>query len=185
MRRSQITVGVLSVVAGLVAAVAMAAASSGAKTVYIGQDKEMGADGTVTVTRVYCTERFKRVKPSYRISGPRDSIRVIKALHRGLDADAQKQAWALVRVVKKCHAATHDYGACDWRADLQPFGVSALPYGSATGEVSVTAFSEVTFTVTAEARGGNEFRIIRRPDGTLERSCDWRGKGRCRADGTW
>jgi type IV pilus assembly protein PilA len=101
---------------------------------------------------------------------------------KGQDASAKSDARNLVSHVESCFADTQTYASCDTAADL---GTTGLAYGTADGEVSVTSSAANTFTVTAESRSGNVFRISRAAGGGYSRACDTDGDGGCKADGTW
>jgi type IV pilus assembly protein PilA len=101
---------------------------------------------------------------------------------KGQDASAKSDARNLVSHVEACFADTQDYTACNTSGEL---GTTGLDYGTAAGQVSVTASATNTFTVTAESRSGNEFRIARAAGGGYTRACDTDGEGGCKSDGSW
>jgi type IV pilus assembly protein PilA len=101
---------------------------------------------------------------------------------KGQDASAKSDARNLVSHVEACFADNQDYTACNTSGEL---GTTGLDYGTAAGQVSVTASATNTFTVTAESRSGNEFRIDRAAGGGYTRACDTDGEGGCKSDGSW
>ena len=101
---------------------------------------------------------------------------------KGQDASAKSDARNLVSHVESCFADSQDYSACNTAALL---GTTGLDYGTAAGQVSVTASATNTFTVEGVSRSGNKFRILRGASGGYTRACDTAGDGGCKTGGTW
>jgi len=101
---------------------------------------------------------------------------------KGQDASAKSDARNLVSQVEACFADTQDYAQCNTSSAL---GTTGLAYGTAAGEVSVTASATTTFTVTAVSQSGNSFAINRVAAGGYTRTCTTGGDGGCKSGGTW
>jgi len=101
---------------------------------------------------------------------------------KGQDASAKSDARNLVSQVEACFADTQDYAQC---ATASALGTTGLSYGTAAGEVSVTASATGTFTVTAVSQSGNSFAINRVAAGGYTRTCSTAGNGGCKSGGTW
>jgi type IV pilus assembly protein PilA len=101
---------------------------------------------------------------------------------KGQDASAKSDARNLVSQVEACFADTQDYTQCNTSSAL---GTTGLAYGTAAGEVSVTASATGTFTVTAVSQSGNSFEINRVAAGGYTRTCTTAGNGGCKTGGTW
>ena len=101
---------------------------------------------------------------------------------KGQDASAKSDARNLVSQVEACFSDTQDYTQCNTALAL---GTTGLDYGTGTGQVSVTASSPTTFTVTAVSGSANTFLIARAAGGGYTRTCTTAGNGGCKAGGTW
>jgi len=101
---------------------------------------------------------------------------------KGQDASAKSDARNLVTHVESCFADTQAYDSCNTSAAL---GTTGLDYGTAAGQVSVTAAATSTFTVEAVSKSGNKFRISRAAGGGYTRACDTAANGGCKTGGTW
>ncbi len=107
---------------------------------------------------------------------------------KGQDASAKSDARNLVSHVESCFADNQDYSLCDTEAELGGAGATGLEYGTAIGQVSVTAAGAAgtnTFTVEALSKSGNKFRINRVAAGGYTRTCGTAGDGGCKTGGLW
>jgi type IV pilus assembly protein PilA len=105
---------------------------------------------------------------------------------KGQDADAKSNARNLVSHIESCFATEQDYSVCDTETQLPNTG---LQYGTAAGEVSVTAGVD-NYTVTAISKAGgtatpHTFTIEKEADGDSLRECTPVGKGGCPNSGNW
>jgi type IV pilus assembly protein PilA len=106
------------------------------------------------------------------------------------DATAKSNARNLVSQVDACFAPGEDFRQCDTEAKLG--GKLGLDYGTGPGQVSVTAATRTTFTVSAvskTAAGGTNstFTIDRDSDGLTTRTCtsgSGNNAGGCK-NGSW
>ena len=74
------------------------------------------------------------------------------------DAEAKANARSLVTFVHACLTEPEDFTACDSKEELT--AIDALDYGTAPGEVSVTAATQNSFQVTAVSKAeGHKFMI--------------------------
>ncbi len=101
---------------------------------------------------------------------------------KGQDASAKSDARNLVSHVEACFADTQDYSQC---ATASALGTTGLDYGTAAGQVSVTASAVSTFSVTATSQSGNTFLVNRVAAGGYTRTCTTAGDGGCKTGGTW
>jgi type IV pilus assembly protein PilA len=106
---------------------------------------------------------------------------------KAADAAAKSNARNLVSHVEACFASELDYTRCDSALELAPID---LPYGTAAGEVSVTASGTRSYTITAvskAASGGQHSFLITKSglDGGSVRSCTPTGQGGCPDSGLW
>ena len=101
---------------------------------------------------------------------------------KGQDASAKSDARNLVSQVEACFSDTQDYTQCNTASAL---GTTGLPYGVGANQVSVTASTASTFTVTAVSASTNTFSINRVAGGGYTRTCTAGGNGGCKTGGTW
>jgi type IV pilus assembly protein PilA len=101
---------------------------------------------------------------------------------KGEDASAKHDARNVAGVVEACNADTESYQACTTPAQLR--NTAGVTFGSAHGEVEVTAPSEREYTITAHSKSGTDFVLARVSTGQ-QRTCTQSGRGGCPADGTW
>jgi type IV pilus assembly protein PilA len=95
------------------------------------------------------------------------------------DAAAKSDARNLVSAVEVCFVEQQSYTACE-----KPSGAQ-LPIGSGRGQVEVSAASDAGYTVVAHSESGTSFKIVKRPTGSVARTCDNPGTGGCRSGGRW
>ena len=101
---------------------------------------------------------------------------------KGQDASAKSDARNLVSQVEACFSDTQDYSQC---ANASALGTTGLSYGTGANQVSVTASTTGTFTVTATSASTNAFSINRVAGGGYTRTCTTAGNGGCKTGGTW
>ena len=101
---------------------------------------------------------------------------------KGQDASAKSDARNLVSQVESCFADSQDYTKCNTSALL---GTTGLAYGTAQGQVSVTASQTDGYTIEAVSKSGNKFDILKASGGAPSRSCTTAGSGGCKSDSTW
>jgi type IV pilus assembly protein PilA len=104
---------------------------------------------------------------------------------KGQDAEAKSNARNLVSQVESCaaDAVNNSYAGCNTAAAL---GATGLDYGNGQGQVQVTGSSATGFTVQAQSKSGNNFRIVKNDvTGVSTRACDTAGAGGCKAGGVW
>ena len=93
---------------------------------------------------------------------------------KGQDGEAKSNARNLVSQVESCYAQKQAYNQCNTNAALDNTGLNfkgtAAP-AAKSDEVSVTASTADTYTITAASKSGNTFLIKKLSDGTSERSC--------------
>ena len=93
---------------------------------------------------------------------------------KGQDASAKSNARNAVSQVESCYADTQDYTAC---TDLSGSGIPT----AGNEATSVAAGSTTTYTVTANSKSGNVFKIVKAANGTSTRTCTTAGTGSCKA----
>ena len=81
---------------------------------------------------------------------------------KGQDAQAKSNARNMVSQVETCYAEQEDYTKCNTAAQL---GATGLPWGTGKGEVSVTAATTTTYTITALSKSNNSFTATKGSDG--------------------
>lgn len=89
---------------------------------------------------------------------------------KGQDASAKSNARNLVSHVESCFAETESYTSCNTSAALSPSGLPVVDGAPGNNQVAVTAFTASTYTVTAKAKNGNEYRIAHDATGNT-RTC--------------
>jgi type IV pilus assembly protein PilA len=105
---------------------------------------------------------------------------------KGQDASAKSDARNVVSHVEACFADNQDYSLCDTVAEI---GSTGLPLQDAapaakSAKVAVSLPTADGYTVTAESKSGNQFKIVR--DGTgYTRSCTTVNTGACPLSGSW
>jgi type IV pilus assembly protein PilA len=89
---------------------------------------------------------------------------------KGNDGVSKHDVRALVSHVEACFAESGDYTQCDTQAELGSIG---LPWGTGAGQVSVTAASPDTYTITGTSKGSaaNQFSFQRLSSGLQSRTC--------------
>ena len=109
---------------------------------------------------------------------------------KGHDADAKSNAAGLAAAMKSCYVETADYNDCDGAGAGDKLGVTGLPMGPGTGEVSVNVSNASSFVITAiskAANGGHKFMVSDSGGGPLTHSCtagSGNNGGGCHA-GSW
>ena len=103
---------------------------------------------------------------------------------KGDDSSSKSDARNMVSQVEACFAAEQDYTKC-----TNPPNTS-LPLGTGVGQVSVSAPTNNTFTVTAISKattGGSnhQFVITKAAGGDATRTCTPTGEGGCPPSGSW
>jgi type IV pilus assembly protein PilA len=93
---------------------------------------------------------------------------------KGQDASAKSNARNAVSQVESCYADSQDYTAC---TDLSGSGIPT----AGNEATSVAAGSTTTYTVTANSKSGNVFKIVKAANGTSTRTCTTAGTGSCKA----
>jgi type IV pilus assembly protein PilA len=106
---------------------------------------------------------------------------------KGQDASAKSNARNAVSHVEACFADEQDYTKCDTIAELGTTGlplVDGAPTAS-TGSVGITGAAGTTgYTVLAESKSGNQFKIVRDAAG-YARTCTTVKTGACPSSGNW
>ena len=95
------------------------------------------------------------------------------------DAEAKANARNLVTEVETCFIDQQMYDACK-----KPSGTK-LPIGSDLGQVEVSEAGTATYTVVAHSQSGTNFEVAKDEHGIVKRTCDKKGEGGCKPDGTW
>ena len=108
---------------------------------------------------------------------------------KGEDADAKSNARNAVSQVESCFATEQTYTSCtDTTGSITD---SSLPIGTNPGQVSISGQSGTGYVVTATSQansGGNHVFTITKTATGVTRACGpaaARGKGGCKADGSW
>ena len=100
------------------------------------------------------------------------------------DSSAKSDARNMVSQLESCYTDSNTYvgtgsgGTCLGSA-------TGLTYGTAKGQVAVTAVSAGTYTIDAHSQSDNHFFITKLSDGTTARSCTGSGGGCPTSGGTW
>jgi type IV pilus assembly protein PilA len=101
---------------------------------------------------------------------------------KGQDASAKSNARNLVSHVESCFADTEKYDQCNTSAAL---GNTGLEWGTAAGQVSVTAATGDSYTVSAKSKNADHtFSIERDNTGKITRKCSNPGDGGCKVADT-
>ena len=98
------------------------------------------------------------------------------------DSDAKSNARNLVTEVESCFAREERYDNCDTSAELGPIGI---PLGTATGQATIAAASNIAYTIVANSRSGNVFSLAKNADQSVTRQCAEADIGGCPADQLW
>ena len=105
---------------------------------------------------------------------------------KGQDADAKSNARNMASQLESCYANEQDYTPCKPDASGNVEGApTGLPTGAAQGQVEVTAASSTGYTIVGHSKSGINFTITKANNGASTRSCDKKGQGGCKNDGTW
>lgn len=99
---------------------------------------------------------------------------------KGQDGSAKTSVRNLQVEVEACFTESVDYRSCDTAPEL---GVTGLDIGPEAGQVQVVASANDAYTITAMAKSGNSFTLVRGANGQLLRSCTGT-EGSCRS-GSW
>jgi len=100
---------------------------------------------------------------------------------KGQDASAKSDARNLVSQIESCFADTQTYVSCK-NTNLTNTGLNVTATDDtapAAGEVSVTAETATTYTITAASKSGNTFSISKGATGVTTRACTTHGDGGC------
>jgi hypothetical protein len=91
-----------------------------------------------------------------------------------------------VSQVESCYTDTQNYQSCDSDTELSAAGgETGLNIGTGQGQVTLSAGSTDTYTVTAFSKSGNTFFITNDTDGVKTRTCTTTSKGSCPSSGSW
>ena len=104
---------------------------------------------------------------------------------KGQDAEAKSNARNLVSQVESCaaDAVNNSYAGCNTAAAL---GSTGLDYGVGQGQVQVLSATATGYTVQAQSKSTNNFRIVKdATTGVSTRTCDAAGNGGCKTGGVW
>jgi type IV pilus assembly protein PilA len=101
----------------------------------------------------------------------------------GQDADAKHNARSVVTLIEACSTDNDDdYTRCSSASSLRSPNVN---FGSAGGEIEVSAPAAREYTITAHSKSGTDFVIAKVSSGGLEHTCSRSGQGGCHGDGSW
>jgi type IV pilus assembly protein PilA len=95
---------------------------------------------------------------------------------KGQDASAKSDARNAVSQIESCFTDQQDYTKCDTQAE-----VPQLPTGATVTGATATG----GYTVSADSKSGNNFKIVKKADGSYARSCTTGGEGGCPSGGAW
>ena len=110
---------------------------------------------------------------------------------KGQDSSAKSNARNAVSQVESCFADSEDYSACRTAAQL---GTTGLDIGTGQGQVQVVAYAgpstgtadaKNSYTVQAQSKSGNAFKISKFNGAGPERTCTTAGDGGCKTGGIW
>jgi prepilin-type N-terminal cleavage/methylation domain-containing protein len=106
---------------------------------------------------------------------------------KGQDADAKSNASELVAAVDRCYVETQDFTLCNGQGSSDKLGITGLPMGTGSGQVSITSATGSSFKVTAISKSGDRFMVQQGDDGVQSRSCDkgTSGDGSGCPNGSW
>lgn len=99
---------------------------------------------------------------------------------KGQDGSAKSSVRNLQGEVEGCHAESADYRSCDTTPEL---GVTGLDIGPGPGQAQVVASAIDGYTITALAKSGSAFTLVRGANGLVLRSCTGT-QGGCNS-GSW
>jgi type IV pilus assembly protein PilA len=103
---------------------------------------------------------------------------------KGQDSDAKSNARNLVSEVESCYATEEDYTKCTTTA-AGSLGTISIPFGTTTGQASVTAAGVDTYTITATSKSLNVFLYRKNTGGQITRTCTTAGQAGCKSDSQW
>jgi type IV pilus assembly protein PilA len=95
---------------------------------------------------------------------------------KGQDASAKSDARNAVSQIESCFTDQQDYTKCDTQAE-----VPQLPTGATVTGATATG----GYTVSADSKSGNNFKIVKKADGSYDRTCTTGGEGGCPTGGAW
>jgi type IV pilus assembly protein PilA len=97
------------------------------------------------------------------------------------DSSAKSDARNAVSQVESCFATEENYTLCDTQGELEAGGKkTGLDFAKLT-----LAAGANTFSVEATSDSGNKFKVERKADGSVARTCTTAGEGGCKTGGTW
>ncbi len=89
---------------------------------------------------------------------------------RGQDGSAKSNARNLGSQVDACFMGAQTYKSCDTQAEISADGSVGMPWGTASGQVTVRTSAVSTYTIRAVSRGA---RPDAGPGASGTGSCDW------------
>jgi type IV pilus assembly protein PilA len=106
---------------------------------------------------------------------------------KGQDASAKSDARNMVSQVESCYATEQDYTLCNTDTKLSGGGAepTGLAFGSAVGQVEVSAATSNSYTIIGHSKSTNNFTITKASTGGVTRACTTTGKGACPSTGSW
>src|SRR3954466_10823954 len=97
---------------------------------------------------------------------------------RAQDAQAKADARNLVSTVEACYVEQQTYESC---GTAEALGGSGLAVGSGSEQGELRKADATSFEAVGHSKSGTTFTIVKKPDGSVGRSCDAPGKGGCSA----
>jgi type IV pilus assembly protein PilA len=95
---------------------------------------------------------------------------------KGQDASAKSDVRNAVSQIESCFTDQQDYTKCDSQGE-----VPQLPTGASVTGATATG----GYTVSADSKSGNKFTILKKADGSYDRTCTTAGEGGCPTGGSW
>jgi type IV pilus assembly protein PilA len=103
---------------------------------------------------------------------------------KGQDADAKSNARNLVSEVESCYSTNEDYSQCT-TTNAGGLGTIAIPFGTATGQATVSSANNNGYTIVSYSKSTNTFSILKDTTGNVTRSCTPANNGGCKSGSTW
>ena len=111
---------------------------------------------------------------------------------KGQDASAKSDARNMVSQVESCFVDSPNQSYADCLSGgASPLANTGLDVGTGSGQVSLTAATQDSYTIEAVSKSGTKFDVSRiTGTGVMSRTCDKAGVGGCKgtgggAGGTW
>ena len=104
---------------------------------------------------------------------------------KGQDSDAKSNARNLVSEIESCYATEEDYSKCTVAGGASSLGTIAIPYGSNTGQATISSATADDYTIIARSKNTSNTFTYAKSAGSISRTCGSAGNAGCPSNSKW